>query len=88
MTLTYQRLLLFFQEKTKIFPAVPAEQRRPIRVLSLFDGIATGEFCNKALVLQETHVGVMNLSISSTVQKNIFTLIKVGTDTLTFIFQA
>ncbi|KAM4571318.1 DNA (cytosine-5)-methyltransferase 3B isoform 3-T3 [Fundulus diaphanus] len=29
-------------EKTKIYPAVPAEQRRPIRVLSLFDGIATG----------------------------------------------
>lgn len=32
-----------FQEKPKIYPAVPAEQRRPIRVLSLFDGIATGE---------------------------------------------
>lgn len=31
------------QEKAKIYPAVPAEQRRPIRVLSLFDGIATGE---------------------------------------------
>uniref|UniRef100_A0A669DXH6 DNA (cytosine-5-)-methyltransferase n=1 Tax=Oreochromis niloticus TaxID=8128 RepID=A0A669DXH6_ORENI len=29
-------------EKPKIYPAVPAEQRRPIRVLSLFDGIATG----------------------------------------------
>uniref|UniRef100_H2U2J2 DNA (cytosine-5-)-methyltransferase n=1 Tax=Takifugu rubripes TaxID=31033 RepID=H2U2J2_TAKRU len=29
-------------EKPKSYPAVPAEQRRPIRVLSLFDGIATG----------------------------------------------
>ncbi|XP_072558346.1 DNA (cytosine-5)-methyltransferase 3B isoform X2 [Paramormyrops kingsleyae] len=29
-------------ENPKIYPAVPAEQRRPIRVLSLFDGIATG----------------------------------------------
>ncbi|XP_077369774.1 DNA (cytosine-5)-methyltransferase 3B [Festucalex cinctus] len=29
-------------ETPKIYPAVPAEQRRPIRVLSLFDGIATG----------------------------------------------
>uniref|UniRef100_A0A8P4KHN1 DNA (cytosine-5-)-methyltransferase n=1 Tax=Dicentrarchus labrax TaxID=13489 RepID=A0A8P4KHN1_DICLA len=29
-------------EAPKIYPAVPAEQRRPIRVLSLFDGIATG----------------------------------------------
>ncbi|XP_029012271.1 DNA (cytosine-5)-methyltransferase 3B isoform X2 [Betta splendens] len=29
-------------EQPKIYPAVPAEQRRPIRVLSLFDGIATG----------------------------------------------
>ncbi|XP_072371088.1 DNA (cytosine-5)-methyltransferase 3B isoform X7 [Scyliorhinus torazame] len=26
----------------KIYPAVPAEHRRPIKVLSLFDGIATG----------------------------------------------
>ncbi|KAG7260240.1 hypothetical protein CRUP_031895 [Coryphaenoides rupestris] len=29
-------------EKPQIYAAVPAEQRRPIRVLSLFDGIATG----------------------------------------------
>uniref|UniRef100_A0A8C5CHF9 DNA (cytosine-5-)-methyltransferase n=1 Tax=Gadus morhua TaxID=8049 RepID=A0A8C5CHF9_GADMO len=29
-------------EKPRIYAAVPAEQRRPIRVLSLFDGIATG----------------------------------------------
>ncbi|KAG1962003.1 DNA (cytosine-5)-methyltransferase 3B [Pimephales promelas] len=29
-------------ESPKSYPAVPAEQRRPIRVLSLFDGIATG----------------------------------------------
>lgn len=34
---------MFHQEKPKIYPAVPAEQRRPIRVLSLFDGIATGK---------------------------------------------
>lgn len=36
-------LTLLHQEIPKIYPAVPAEQRRPIRVLSLFDGIATGE---------------------------------------------
>ncbi|XP_075993266.1 DNA (cytosine-5)-methyltransferase 3B isoform X2 [Genypterus blacodes] len=29
-------------DKPKTYQAVPAEQRRPIRVLSLFDGIATG----------------------------------------------
>ncbi|XP_053100851.1 DNA (cytosine-5)-methyltransferase 3B [Hemicordylus capensis] len=29
-------------EAPKIFPAIPAAKRRPIRVLSLFDGIATG----------------------------------------------
>nr|XP_056700914.1 DNA (cytosine-5)-methyltransferase 3B [Euleptes europaea] len=29
-------------ETPKIYPAIPAAQRRPIRVLSLFDGIATG----------------------------------------------
>lgn len=26
-----------------MYPPVPAEKRKPIRVLSLFDGIATGE---------------------------------------------
>uniref|UniRef100_A0A3Q1G8X7 DNA (cytosine-5-)-methyltransferase n=1 Tax=Acanthochromis polyacanthus TaxID=80966 RepID=A0A3Q1G8X7_9TELE len=36
-------------EKPKIYPAVPAEQRRPIRVLSLFDGIATGYLVLKDL---------------------------------------
>lgn len=36
-------LTLFRQEIPMIYPAVPAEQRRPIRVLSLFDGIATGK---------------------------------------------
>ncbi|XP_057685518.1 DNA (cytosine-5)-methyltransferase 3B isoform X2 [Corythoichthys intestinalis] len=29
-------------ETPKIYPAIPAEQRQPVRVLSLFDGIATG----------------------------------------------
>ncbi|NWX95148.1 DNM3B methyltransferase, partial [Nothoprocta ornata] len=33
----------------KVFPAVPAAQRRPIRVLSLFDGIATGYLVLKEL---------------------------------------
>ena len=28
--------------KEKIFPTIPVDKRRPIRVLSLFDGIATG----------------------------------------------
>ncbi|XP_035245006.1 DNA (cytosine-5)-methyltransferase 3B-like isoform X2 [Anguilla anguilla] len=36
-------------ESAKIYPAVPAEQRRPIRVLSLFDGIATGYLVLKDL---------------------------------------
>ncbi|XP_066526652.1 DNA (cytosine-5)-methyltransferase 3B [Hoplias malabaricus] len=36
-------------ECPKIYPAVPAEQRRPIRVLSLFDGIATGYLVLKDL---------------------------------------
>ncbi|KAM7150298.1 DNA (cytosine-5)-methyltransferase 3B isoform 3-T9 [Macrochelys suwanniensis] len=33
----------------KIYPAVPATERRPIRVLSLFDGIATGYLVLKDL---------------------------------------
>lgn len=35
---------LTWQEAPKLYPAIPAARRRPIRVLSLFDGIATGEF--------------------------------------------
>lgn len=31
-----------FQDAPKLYPPVMAEKRRPIRVLSLFDGIATG----------------------------------------------
>ncbi|MGH0150298.1 UNVERIFIED_CONTAM: hypothetical protein FKN15_045799 [Acipenser sinensis] len=36
-------------ESPKMYPAVPAEQRRPVRVLSLFDGIATGYLVLKDL---------------------------------------
>lgn len=35
--------LIAFQETPKVYPPVMAEKRKPIRVLSLFDGIATGE---------------------------------------------
>lgn len=31
------------QETPKVYPPVMAEKRKPIRVLSLFDGIATGQ---------------------------------------------
>ncbi|KAG8122952.1 hypothetical protein E2320_018298, partial [Naja naja] len=34
-------LLCFLQDPPKVYPPVPAEKRKPIRVLSLFDGIAT-----------------------------------------------
>ncbi|XP_067324391.1 DNA (cytosine-5)-methyltransferase 3B isoform X1 [Anolis sagrei] len=40
-------------EAPKIYPAIPAAKRRPIRVLSLFDGIATGY-----LVLRELGIKV------------------------------
>ncbi|XP_006881500.1 PREDICTED: DNA (cytosine-5)-methyltransferase 3B isoform X2 [Elephantulus edwardii] len=36
-------------EAPKVFPAIPAAQRQPIRVLSLFDGIATGYLVLKEL---------------------------------------
>lgn len=32
------------QEPHRVYPSIPAELRRPIKVLSLFDGIATGWF--------------------------------------------
>jgi len=40
-------------EQPRLYPAVPAAKRRPIRVLSLFDGIATG-----CLVLKELGIKV------------------------------
>lgn len=30
------------QEPHRVYPSIPASLRRPIRVLSLFDGIGTG----------------------------------------------
>ncbi|XP_051050009.1 DNA (cytosine-5)-methyltransferase 3C [Phodopus roborovskii] len=36
-------------EPPKLYPAIPAARRRPIRVLSLFDGIATGYLVLKEL---------------------------------------
>ncbi|KAK5864186.1 hypothetical protein PBY51_001146 [Eleginops maclovinus] len=36
-------------EPHRIYPSIPADQRRPIRVLSLFDGIATGYLVLKDL---------------------------------------
>ncbi|XP_037667869.1 DNA (cytosine-5)-methyltransferase 3B isoform X4 [Choloepus didactylus] len=36
-------------EAPKLYPAIPAARRRPIRVLSLFDGIATGYLVLKEL---------------------------------------
>ncbi|XP_036040245.1 DNA (cytosine-5)-methyltransferase 3C-like [Onychomys torridus] len=39
-------------EPPKLYPAIPAARRRPIRVLSLFDGIATGYLVLKELGIQ------------------------------------
>ena len=41
------------QKAPYTFPALPPDERRPIRVLSLFDGIASGKYENGlALLLQ------------------------------------
>ncbi|XP_061552059.1 DNA (cytosine-5)-methyltransferase 3B-like [Phycodurus eques] len=42
-------------ESPKIYPAVPADQRRTIRVLSLFDGIATGYLVLRDLGFKVDH---------------------------------
>ncbi|XP_061486762.1 DNA (cytosine-5)-methyltransferase 3B [Rhineura floridana] len=39
-------------EAPKIYPAIPAAKRRPVRVLSLFDGIATGYLVLRDLGIQ------------------------------------
>ncbi|KPP70556.1 DNA (cytosine-5)-methyltransferase 3A-like [Scleropages formosus] len=41
-----------FQDPPKLYPPVAAEKRKPIRVLSLFDGIATGLLVLKDLGIQ------------------------------------
>uniref|UniRef100_A0A8C4JNT1 DNA (cytosine-5-)-methyltransferase n=2 Tax=Casuariiformes TaxID=8784 RepID=A0A8C4JNT1_DRONO len=53
------RLQMFFAnnhdqefDPPKVYPPVPAEKRKPIRVLSLFDGIATGLLVLKDLGIQ------------------------------------
>lgn len=45
MSVTEGCLFTFLsQEPHRVYPSIPADQRRPIKVLSLFDGIATGWF--------------------------------------------
>ncbi|KAG7281087.1 hypothetical protein CRUP_027624 [Coryphaenoides rupestris] len=42
-------------EPHRVYPSISAEQRRPIRVLSLFDGIATGYLVLKELGIKVDH---------------------------------
>ncbi|XP_076967586.1 DNA (cytosine-5)-methyltransferase 3B isoform X5 [Tamandua tetradactyla] len=53
-------------EAPKLYPAVPAARRRPIRVLSLFDGIATGY-----LVLKELGIKVEKYVASEVCEESI-----------------
>lgn len=43
------------QEPHRVYPSIPSDQRRPIRVLSLFDGIATGLFMMMLLQYNPLH---------------------------------
>nr|AVZ47058.1 dCas9-BFP-DNMT3B(E697A) [Cloning vector p509_pCCL-PGK-dCas9-DNMT3B(E697A)] len=67
------RLQAFFTSDTgleyeapKLYPAIPAARRRPIRVLSLFDGIATGY-----LVLKELGIKVGKYVASEVCEESI-----------------
>ncbi|XP_026925652.2 DNA (cytosine-5)-methyltransferase 3B isoform X7 [Acinonyx jubatus] len=67
------RLQAFFTSDTgleyeapKLYPAIPAARRRPIRVLSLFDGIATGY-----LVLKELGIKVEKYVASEVCEESI-----------------
>ncbi|XP_031289849.1 DNA (cytosine-5)-methyltransferase 3B isoform X4 [Camelus dromedarius] len=53
-------------EVPKLYPAIPANRRRPIRVLSLFDGIATGY-----LVLKELGIKVEKYVASEVCEESI-----------------
>ncbi|XP_005384920.1 PREDICTED: DNA (cytosine-5)-methyltransferase 3B isoform X3 [Chinchilla lanigera] len=53
-------------EAPKLYPAIPASRRRPIRVLSLFDGIATGY-----LVLKELGIKVEKYVASEICEESI-----------------
>ena len=57
------------QKAPYTFPALPPEERRPIRVLSLFDGIASGRYENGLallLHLKETETAILYAVISAT----------------------
>lgn len=42
------------QEPHRVYPSISADQRRPIKVLSLFDGIATGWFLFQHFIVFST----------------------------------
>ncbi|KAH0619331.1 hypothetical protein JD844_019351 [Phrynosoma platyrhinos] len=50
-------------EAPKIYPAIPAAKRRPIRVLSLFDGLATGYLVLRDLGIKMDEWGPFDLVI-------------------------
>ena len=57
------------QKTPYTFPALPPEERRPIRVLSLFDGIASGKYENGLalfLHLKETETAILYAVILAT----------------------
>ena len=61
------------QKSPYTFPALPPEERRPIRVLSLFDGIASGKYENGLallLHLKETETAILYAVISATGKSN------------------
>ncbi len=47
--------MIFMQDPPLFYPLIPPEERRPIRVLGLFDGIATGLVVLKELGLEVNH---------------------------------
>ncbi|XP_053360127.1 DNA (cytosine-5-)-methyltransferase 3 beta, duplicate a isoform X2 [Clarias gariepinus] len=65
-------------EPHRVYPSIPAHKRRPIRVLSLFDGIATGQFLGFALIktrnrdkTKQKHNYNMSVSIGYLVLKDL-----------------
>lgn len=53
------KVFFLSQEPHRIYPSIPADQRKPLRVLSLFDGIATGWFLSRDMTVLLSHTPVI-----------------------------
>lgn len=58
------------QEPHRVYPSIPAAERRPLKVLSLFDGIATGMFMDPNS--EDASIGVVHFYLTTLIPQGIW----------------